>query len=185
MLSYRQGNVLQEPNVANPVNMVGVMGAGLALQIARRWPACVEPYRSACRSKRLGDGSVFAWHHGRGWVFHTPTKRHWREKSSYELVDSSLAALVREAEAVRVSVVGLPMLGCGLGGLDATRVIELMIKHCGPSRVDFRLYGKQRPEPDAARKRAPAKRTRRPGADHTGGGAPKPKAARTSAAQRR
>ena len=155
MLSYREGNVMQEPNFANPVNMVGVMGAGMALQVARKWPASVEPYRAACRSRTLAQGHVFAWNHGQGWIFHTPTKRHWREKSTYELVESSLQALVERAEALRVDVVGVPMLGCGLGGLGATQVIQLMQKHCQQSRVEFRLYRADRPAPKDRKTLAP------------------------------
>ena len=42
--------------IANPVNCVGTMGKGLAMQFARRFPEIVRPYQRACRNAVLRVG---------------------------------------------------------------------------------------------------------------------------------
>ena len=48
-------------NFTNPVNLVGVMGAGLAKTVATTFPDCVPSYRADLRSGRLRSGTVTAW----------------------------------------------------------------------------------------------------------------------------
>lgn len=63
-----------------PVNCVGVMGAGLALQFRRRFPEGFVPYREACDRGELRPGEVmYYWR--QGWekeVIFFPTKDDWR-----------------------------------------------------------------------------------------------------------
>lgn len=44
--------------MVNLVNLVGVMGKGLALEFRNRVPRCVEPYRTACRTGDLRIGTL-------------------------------------------------------------------------------------------------------------------------------
>lgn len=50
MLIYKNGDVLQakEKYIAHQVNCLGVMGAGLARQVANRYPHVNEIYRQVC-----------------------------------------------------------------------------------------------------------------------------------------
>ena len=78
-VSYHTGDIKREHAFANPVNLVGIMGAGLARQVQDRWPAILGPYRRACRSGQLTCGQVQAFRRpDGGWVINTPTKHHWR-----------------------------------------------------------------------------------------------------------
>lgn len=60
MFVYKKGNILRSEAqyIFNPVNTVGVMGKGLALQIKQKYPACFNDYKNAYDSKRLKPGSV-------------------------------------------------------------------------------------------------------------------------------
>ena len=52
----RRGDLLQATDldaVVNPVNCVGVMGKGLAQQFKRRYPAILDPHRTACQNGEL------------------------------------------------------------------------------------------------------------------------------------
>lgn len=119
MLHHCSTDLLDTTVFANPVNLVGVMGAGIAREVARRWPQCLEPYRAACRDGRLRRGTVLAWQRpGEGLVIHTPTKQHWREPSELALLRASIEALLGEATALAVRTVHVPHLGCGLGTLS-------------------------------------------------------------------
>lgn len=119
--------------LVNPVNCVGVMGAGLARQYARRYPAMVAAYRRRCASGQVRPGvldvhEAFDPIHRRGLVVvNLPTKEHWREDSRLELVDVGLRALAGLLVASpELGTVAVPALGCGLGGLDWRQVEPLV-----------------------------------------------------------
>lgn len=64
MVVFKRGNILDETDadaLVNPVNCVGVMGAGLALQFRKRYPEMFQSYREACEASKM--------HVGRMWVY--------------------------------------------------------------------------------------------------------------------
>lgn len=64
MLIYKTGDLLNFPAtyICQQVNCMGVMGAGLAKQIALRWPIVKERYREYCKNipleRRLGKCQI-------------------------------------------------------------------------------------------------------------------------------
>ena len=85
MISYLKGNLLDSPAVAlvNTVNLVGVMGKGIALQFKTVFPHNFEVYREACKNKELAIGKILAvkdrdllW--GEKLILNFPTKTDWR-----------------------------------------------------------------------------------------------------------
>ena len=115
--------------IVNPVNCAGAMGAGLALQFKRRYPACFPPYREACLQRTLRPGSVFIWPTGLSlpqWIVHFPTKRHWRDPSLLRDIEEGLHDLAFAIRLHRIPSIAVPPLGCGLGGLDWPSVRALI-----------------------------------------------------------
>lgn len=118
--------------LVNPVNCVGVAGAGLALAMRRRFPRAYDSYRAACANKQIAPGVVHV--HERAdndapprWIVALPTKRHWRDRSRLSDIDAGLQALATIIERHRPTSVALPRVGCGLGGADWTTVHEQII----------------------------------------------------------
>jgi O-acetyl-ADP-ribose deacetylase (regulator of RNase III) len=68
---------------------------------------------------------------GPRYVLNFPTKRHWRDPSQLEDVQSGLEALARELCARHIQSVALPALGCGLGGLSWSVVRPLIEREFG------------------------------------------------------
>lgn len=129
--------------IVNPVNCVGVSGAGLALEFRNRYPENYARYRSACRKKLLLPGRVFVtktqteappWY-----IFNFPTKNHWRDKSSYSGIQESLQVLKLEIEQGKIASIAIPALGCGLGGLKWKNVEELTKTILGNSSTEIIL----------------------------------------------
>ena len=63
---------------------------------------------------------------------------------------ASVRALVAEAARRRIDTVGVPRLGCGLGGLDWPEVRAIIEEEAGASPVTLRVYGTpatEEPEP--------------------------------------
>ena len=143
--SFAAGDLLEAPAdaICNPVNLVGVMGRGLALQFRTRWPASYRAYRAALRSGRLRSGRVHAHPLPDGrHVLHCPTKDHWRERSSITLVRATIDAIGPCCIRHGIRSVAVPPLGCGLGGLDWT-VVRALLLDAAARRPELRwiLYG--------------------------------------------
>lgn len=122
--------------LVNPVNCVGVMGRGLALQFRRAYPDNFQAYAAACRRGGVVPGRVFVFSPGSSagprYIVNFPTKRHWREKSRLEDIAAGLDDLVRVVLELAIRSIAIPPLGCGLGGLDWPTVRGLVAERLGP-----------------------------------------------------
>jgi O-acetyl-ADP-ribose deacetylase (regulator of RNase III) len=124
MIEIVKGDILEAKAEAlvNTVNCVGVMGKGLALQFKQAFPANFVAYQSACRAGEVVPGSMFIFDRGKlaapRYLINFPTKRHWRDDSRIEDIRSGLESLVADVRRLGVRSIGVPPLGCGLGGLN-------------------------------------------------------------------
>lgn len=143
MIRYSDGDIFSAgcAAIANPVNCVGVMGAGLAKEVRRRFPEACEPYFEACSESILRPGGlVVGTAEFAGsvrlprFVFHVATKRHWRQPSRLADVAYCLDALASTALAMQVKSVAVPALGCGLGRLNWEDVHALMRGYLGETK---------------------------------------------------
>ncbi|MDE0456107.1 MAG: macro domain-containing protein [Chromatiales bacterium] len=137
-LSWTTRDVLDAPTPVVPVNLVGVMGRGLALAARNRWSGISAAYAAALASRRLRGPRVgpnerepataVAWPAPtQQVVILAPTKQHWRAPSPPELVRDAVQALVPTARAARRRSLNVPPLGCGLGGLSPRIVLPWVL----------------------------------------------------------
>ena len=91
MIRYVIGNIFnsQMETIVNPVNCVGVMGKGLALEYKKRYPAIFLSYKSACARKLIIPGRVYVSNQQDKKVMLFPTKDHWKDPSKYEYITSA------------------------------------------------------------------------------------------------
>lgn len=147
-VGFAAGDLLDAPAdaICNPVNLVGVMGRGLALQFRTRWPASYRAYRAALRTGGLRRGRVHAHRLPDGrHVLHCPTKAHWREPSPATLVRATIDAIGPCCARHGIRSVAVPPLGCGLGGLDWNGVRALLLDAAGRHpHLRWILYGPTR-----------------------------------------
>ncbi len=128
MLELTRGNLLEADTEAlvNTVNTVGVMGKGIALQFKKAFPENFRVYERACANEEVALGKMLIVENreltGPRHIINFPTKRHWREKSRIEDIESGLLALVKEVKERGIQSIALPPLGCGNGGLRWSEV---------------------------------------------------------------
>lgn len=108
--------------LVNPVNCVGVMGRGLALQFKHAFPAMFVDYVRACNDGEMQLGRVHVFPLRRldppFFVLNFPTKDHWKHKSRKSDISAGLVDLARVARELKLKTLAVPALGCGLGGLS-------------------------------------------------------------------
>ena len=106
-----------------PVNCVGVMGKGLALQAKNKWPELDALYKYHLSEGLLKLGQVsFVNVTNHLTVVLIATKDHWRDPSQLNWIDAGLRNFIKqtheETKYWGITSVAIPELGCGLGGLD-------------------------------------------------------------------
>lgn len=130
-IEYRTGNLFASglPAIGHGVNCRGVMGAGIAGQFRRRWPAMYTAYRAECRAGRLQLGGLHVWRcRGSGmWVYNLATQDRPGPHATLHAVEASLTAAVEHAAQHGIPHIGIPRIGAGIGGLhwpDVAAVIR-------------------------------------------------------------
>jgi O-acetyl-ADP-ribose deacetylase (regulator of RNase III) len=63
---------------------------------------------------------------GPKYIINFPTKQHWRGKSRIEDIEAGLKALIEVVRRLDIKSIGIPPLGCGLGGLNWREVRPLI-----------------------------------------------------------
>ena len=134
MIRFTHGDIFAQPAeaIVNPVNCVGVMGRGLALQFKRRHPDAFLAYRRACAEGRVRPGCMFMFNtdcERPRWIVHFPTKRHWRDRSAIGDIEAGLRDLAAIVARHGIPSIAIPPIGCGLGGLD-WRAVRLLVTAC-------------------------------------------------------
>ena len=124
------GDIFEEQvdAIVNPVNCVGVMGAGLALQFKKRFTDNFDAYVEAC-NQGLKPGQMFIFETGLPvpkYIVNFPTED--RARSKMEFIESGLAALLDDIKTLGIKSIAIPALGCGIGGLSWDKVKPLIDK---------------------------------------------------------
>lgn len=133
MIKVTQGDILNADAEAlvNTVNCVGVMGRGIALQFRKAYPENFKAYAAACKAQKVQPGTMFVHELNRfvnpRFIVNFPTKRHWRNKSRIEDIQTGLIDLINVVQQYQISSIAIPPLGCGLGGLKWEEVKPLII----------------------------------------------------------
>lgn len=131
----KQGNIFDSTldALVCPVNTVGVMGKGLALQFKEQFPGLERSYRNVCyKTDLFARAGFFVWSADpRHKVVCVPSKRHWRYPSKLEWVDRSLFSLAQNYDSHGIQSMAVPAVGCGEGGLEWQEVRKLIHEHFG------------------------------------------------------
>lgn len=144
MIRTVKGNMLDAPVEAlvNTVNTVGVMGKGIALQFKESFPDNFAFYAKAVKAGEVQPGRMLTFESlrmdGRKFIINFPTKTDWRRPSEYAFIESGLQDLVKVISEHGIKSIAIPPLGCGNGGLDWTRVRD-MIVHAMDSVPDLEV----------------------------------------------
>lgn len=116
--------------IVNPVNTVGVMGAGVAAQFAEKFPSVLHSYQYDCASGSLTTGVCLFYELPNGphrFMAALPTKGHYREQSSFAHINDGLVSLISQMNHHKLTRVAMPWIGCGLGGLRKHDVEQIIV----------------------------------------------------------
>lgn len=117
--------------IVNPVNTVGIMGGGLAFQFKNKYSSnMLSSYKEFCKKNYEKYGILHVHIEDNMPIcINFPTKTHFKYPSKLTYVDQGLFALKQFVYDFKVKSIAIPLLGCGLGGLDSQTVVDLIYTH--------------------------------------------------------
>ena len=137
MIEILEGvDIFESPanSIVIPVNCVGVMGKGLALQYKNKDHSGFMIYKDYCdRGKmKIGCPVIVSCSYRSHNVIFFPTKNHWRENSKLEYIISGLTNLQLDGwnsphKYIALESISFPKIGCGEGKLDWDKQVKPLI----------------------------------------------------------
>ena len=133
----------------NPVNLFGVMGAGLALEFKNEFPKMFKEYKALSDKGETKFGNLHVYEVSEEEnpdyeglvIINFPTKSSWKNPSQLEYIKVGMEALINIIKEDGYQSVALPALGCGLGGLNWADVKKIIEEYCNQlPEVEFEVY---------------------------------------------
>ena len=137
------GNILESDiqSITVPVNTIGILGKGLALQFKQKYPDLLEPYRNACFNNTFNEHGLFVYTHSeKRKIICLPTKKEWWNPSTIKYVTRCLQYLSRDYKLYGITEIAIPPIGCGLGGLDWNIVEKIIYDLLDPIDLKVTIY---------------------------------------------
>jgi hypothetical protein len=141
------------------VNVVRIMGKGVASRAKYQFPDVYVKYQDACRRGQLKMGKPYLYKressadyeladepttlskaNAETWFLLFATKRHWREPADIHGIEKGLQWLQENYKKNGIKELALPALGCGLGGLQWKEVGPLLCKYLSTLDIPVAIY---------------------------------------------
>ncbi len=143
MITYVAGNLFTSPAqvLVNTVNTEGVMGKGIALQFKQAFPDMFKDYQDFCERGKIDIGVLWIYKTSHKWVLNFPTKKHWRNPSRADYIETGLKKLSERFNELSIYSIAFPALGCGNGELDWENSVKpLMERYLNKIPADVFVY---------------------------------------------
>lgn len=127
--------------IGHGVNVYGVMGAGIALQFREKYPFMYGQYRQMCLREELEPGDVYPYLANDGkFIYNLASQSMPGPHARLEWVFKSVQTMFTHASFASVKTIGLPAIGCGIGGLDLEDV-TITLEHLAEEypKIDLTL----------------------------------------------
>ncbi len=141
-VSYIKGNIFTSKAdvLVNPVNCVGVMGAGLALEFRLRYPEMYSKYIEICNKNLLNTGLLWLYKGHHKQVLNFPTKNNWKNPTKEKYLIDGLRKFSETYQDKKIKSIAFPLLGADKGGLTKESSLEIMMHYLKPLSLDVEIY---------------------------------------------
>ena len=147
MITYKNGDLLKSGCgiICHQVNIQGIMGGGLALQIAKDYPNCEKAYKEYCNNFKNKEqdllGKVCIW---KNYLYGFSIANCFSQKENFDTCYESLEKClqyVREYARFNNLSVGIPYkYGCAIANGEWDKVQEIIKKVFEKTRVKCEIW---------------------------------------------
>lgn len=132
-IEFIDGDLFNYPGldaICHGCNTQGFMGAGIAKEFAKRYPEMYRAYKFLCKKQenglQLGDCFAFKNKDGK-FVFNLMTQINVGANARYMAIKKSVGEMINFARENKIKTIGVPAIGCGIGGLEWKNVKNILI----------------------------------------------------------
>ena len=130
--------------IGQGINVEGVMGAGIAKTFASLYPEMLREYVALCKSDGITPGTAWVWADDRSDDIVLNIASQDRRGANARLIwlRTGLVDAIRQLRVIRpeTSVIALPRIGCGIGGLEWKDVVSIYIEVAADEDVDIEVW---------------------------------------------
>jgi O-acetyl-ADP-ribose deacetylase (regulator of RNase III) len=142
------------PAIGHGCNCEGVMGAGIASDFKARWPKMYQEYRQYCLDEEPKPGDFYPYPTAEGvMIFNLFTQRYPGADARVEWIESAVSNAVAYCREEGIDVLGIPRIGCGIGGLKWADVKPALQSMMLSSNIELKVVNwvsRTGPHPDVA-----------------------------------
>lgn len=145
-VTYCQGDVFltECQTIAHGCNCIGVMGAGIAKEVKKRYPDCYQEYWVRCHSNHFIPGDYYLWKSSDKWILNMATQ-YGINGADIDLVKTSFNTISKYYKEEGIESIAMPLIGCGLGGLTWDSVKAIIQENMGSIAIPVFVYEKYVP----------------------------------------
>lgn len=123
--------------IGHGCNILGVMGAGVAAGVHRRYPQLYQAYRAMCMSGQFRLGDVWPYYcvPENRVIYNLATQPTLGPTADLGAIRKSVQSMLSHARGRDIETVALPRIGSGLGGLEWGKVRDVLQAVADPSPV--------------------------------------------------
>lgn len=158
MVTVKIGNLFESnaQTLVNTVNLVGIMGKGIALEFKNRYPEMFKDYVARCKRHEVKLGRPYLYRvrkseqdmfssggkeqKGPEYVLNFPTKDDWRSVSKLSDIIAGLEYLEKHYREWGITSIAVPPLGCGHGQLEWRVVGPTLFKYLNHLDIPVEMY---------------------------------------------
>jgi O-acetyl-ADP-ribose deacetylase (regulator of RNase III) len=122
--------------IGHGVNLEGVMGSGIAPKFRRLSESMYQNYRVICQQGLMKPGAVYPYYVEENigefgqpdpfWIYNCATQVKQGPNANYVLIALAAHNMWEHALKNNIRTIGLPRIGCGIGGLEWERVSYIL-----------------------------------------------------------
>lgn len=120
--------------IGHGVNVRGVMGAGIAVEFKKRFPKNYKAYHNACVTGLFRAGETYIYQDNGIYVTNIAAQDQPGANATYKyLMTAALDAALELTDFYDQSLLAIPQIGCGIGGLEwngveyILKAVEVMV----------------------------------------------------------
>ena len=124
----KQGNLFNTncKVIGHGVNIVGVMGAGIAKTFKDRFPLNYSNYAIQCKNHDLEPGGIYIYPAREFTIVNIATQDRPGPNATYMWVFQGLYRTALQLSDEGHSTIAIPKIGCGIGGLQWRKVAKII-----------------------------------------------------------
>lgn len=143
MIIHKQGDLFTSdaPVLAHGINCKGAMASGIAREFKRRYPDMEAWYVEECKALRIKPSHIYVWSPEDGpLIANVASQYNPGADARYDWTLVGLGRVVEFCEKNGLYKFAMPLIGCGVGGLNWD-VMETKIQNrYGDKHVDIEVW---------------------------------------------